>query len=325
MSEILVSVLMPSFNHRKYLRAAIESVWKQSYPNIELIVVDDSSTDGSLDLLKSLKENSPIPMHVYSNEKNCGPSFSLAKAFELSKGDLIAFLASDDIYTPNRFEKQIECFLDTPDMSLTFADGLHLHNDGTLGINVHGNNARSLLNQSASDILNYLYTHTGPFFIQTALVRRALLEGSIDETSIADDWVVNIQMFKKLVGGGKFRFVDQVVFYYRQHDSNIHNNFDRHLALQEQVIERYTPVNLRNEAKANIYWNIGESLIVVNPAKSFRYLYQSQANMFRPLMIIKLVRKIARLTGRKIIRAIGSGLLVRIAYKLQSNKQKKIL
>lgn len=287
MTNPLISVIMASYNHVEYLSETVESVWCQNYPNIELVVVDDASTDGSAELLKTLKKNSPIPMHIYFNEKNCGPSFTIARAFNLSNGELIAFLASDDLYAPDRFKNQVQCYLD-PDMLLVFADGLILNSDGTFGANLHKNIVRDLLRKPANEILRFLYTHSSPFFLQSALVHRTLLEGSFDQSSIADDWITNILMFKKLCQGGKFAFIDEVVCYYRVHGENLHKNVGRQIALKEQVIQRYTPTNLRREALANIYWKTGMSLVFNRPLKSLRYLFLSQINQFRPFVLLRL-------------------------------------
>jgi len=125
-----ISVIMASYNHARYLRETVESVWAQSYTNIELVVVDDASTDESAGLLKSLFDESPIPMRVEFNEENRGPAFTIGRAFELSKGELIAFLASDDVYAPSRFESQLRGFADDPQLQVSFADGVVLDGKG---------------------------------------------------------------------------------------------------------------------------------------------------------------------------------------------------
>lgn len=279
MNKNLISVLIPSFNHVNYLRDAIESVWRQKYPNIEMVIVDDASTDGSFDLLNILKKESPLAMHIHSNERNYGPSYSLAKAFELSRGDFISFLASDDIYISSRFEKQMSYF-DDKNLMILFSNGIIMHNDGTFGGNVHGDNVKFLSKKSAADILTYLYTHTSPFFIQTALARRVLIEDCFDKNSIADDWVININIFNKLIKNGKYLFTDDIVFCYRQHSENIHKNIKRHIALQEQVIATYTPVHLKRKAKINIYRGIAASFLYKNPLKAIYYIAKSIAYFF---------------------------------------------
>lgn len=322
MNKPLVSVLMPSYNHVKYLRDAIESVWRQPYKNIELVVVDDASSDGSFELLTSLKAISPIPMHIHRNEKNSGPTRTVERTYELSNGELIAFLASDDLFAPNRFETSVGCFLDNPNLSLLYADGTKLHTDGELSWNVHGEGVKALLGSPVSEILNYLYTHSSPFFLQAAMVRRYMLEGAFDASVTADDWVINIRMFRKLLAGGEYCFLDQIVFYYRQHGENVHRNIERHIALQQEVIDRYTPANLKRQASANIYWNIGDSLIFTRPLKATRYLFISQINSFRPGPMLRIAIKIMRVVGGKLIREFRGLLALRKTSSNENTKQK---
>lgn len=293
MNQPLISVIMPSYNHSKYLREAVESVWTQSYPNIELVVIDDASTDGSIELLKSLRDSSPIPMRVEFNEHNRGPAFTINKAFEFTSGNLIAFLASDDVYAPSRFEAQVRCFNENSQLLLTYADGLTLNVDITYGSHIHGKKVRELLLQPPKEVLTYLYTHVSPLFIQCALVKRSLLLNSnaFDPSALADDWLINIKMFEYLAHEGHCSFVDQIVFYYRVHGENLHKNSDRQIALLKQTIEHYTPAKLRHLARANIYWDIGLSLVKTKPLESIKYLFISQLNHFRPLVVLDLVRK----------------------------------
>lgn len=101
----LVSVVMPSFNTEKYIKDAIDSVLRQTYNNIELIVVDDCSTDNSVDIVK--KYDDPR-IQLIVNKCNKGAAFSRNIALKKSKGEWIAFLDSDDIWEPKKLEEQIK-------------------------------------------------------------------------------------------------------------------------------------------------------------------------------------------------------------------------
>lgn len=306
MSQPLISVIMASYNHAKYLREAVESVWSQSYPNIELVIVDDASTDASIELLISLRDSSPIPMRVEFNEHNRGPAFTIGKAFEFSSGELIAFLASDDVYAPSRFEAQVRCFYDDPQLMLTFGDGLVLNADNTYGAHLHGEKVKRLLHRPPSEILTYLYTHVSPLHLQCALVKKSLLLNSnaFDPSALADDWLTNIRMFEHLAQEGHCAFVDQVVCYYRVHGENLHKNSDRQIALLKQTIERYTPVRLRHLARANIYWDIGLSLVKTKPLASIKYLFISQVSQFRPSLVLDIARRALWFLCRKLMKGL---------------------
>lgn len=114
----LVSVLIPSYNHSEYIEEAIKSVWFQTYANIELIVVDDGSTDASNSLINELCAVSPIKMTAISKQ-NEGICKTLNRAIELSTGKYISILASDDRYLPQKLEHLIP-LLEASDPSVAF-------------------------------------------------------------------------------------------------------------------------------------------------------------------------------------------------------------
>ena len=100
----LVSIIMPSYNTALYIEKTIQSVLDQTYPNWELIIVDDCSTDNTDEVLEKIKDTR---IHYLKNEKNSGAAVSRNKALRESKGQWIAFLDSDDLWMPNKLEKQI--------------------------------------------------------------------------------------------------------------------------------------------------------------------------------------------------------------------------
>ncbi|MBU9863684.1 glycosyltransferase family 2 protein, partial [Rahnella aceris] len=95
----LVSILIPLFNSEKYIRKALQSVVSQSYSNIEVIIVDDCSTDSSLTVAKEFFiEHNTIPHVIIKNDKNEGVSITRNKLVDNANGDFICFLDSDDYF-----------------------------------------------------------------------------------------------------------------------------------------------------------------------------------------------------------------------------------
>lgn len=103
--EGLVSIIMPSYNTALYIEETIQSVLIQTYPNWELIIVDDCSNDNTDEILEKIKDPR---IHYLKNEKNSGAAVSRNKALREAKGQWIAFLDSDDLWMPNKLEKQIQ-------------------------------------------------------------------------------------------------------------------------------------------------------------------------------------------------------------------------
>jgi teichuronic acid biosynthesis glycosyltransferase TuaG len=102
----LVSIVMPSYNTDGYIKESIESVLYQSYPYWELIIVDDCSTDNTDEIIKPYLTDDRI--RYLKNEKNSGAAVSRNYALREAKGKWVAFLDSDDLWHPEKLEKQIE-------------------------------------------------------------------------------------------------------------------------------------------------------------------------------------------------------------------------
>lgn len=115
----LVSIIMPSYNTAKYICETINSVLAQTYSNWELIIVDDCSTDNTDEIVVSFLEDKRI--RYLKNEKNSGAAVSRNKALKEAKGRWIAFLDSDDLWLPEKLEKQI-AFMEENGYAFTFTD-----------------------------------------------------------------------------------------------------------------------------------------------------------------------------------------------------------
>lgn len=100
----LVSIIMPSYNTARYIAESIESVQNQTYTNWELIIVDDCSTDNTDEVVASICDDR---IHFLKNENNNGAAVSRNRALREAKGRWIAFLDSDDLWIPEKLEKQI--------------------------------------------------------------------------------------------------------------------------------------------------------------------------------------------------------------------------
>ena len=118
----LVSIIIPTFNTEKYIYKCIQSALNQSYTDFEIIVVDDCSTDNSLEVVSAF--NDPR-IRVYRNEKNSGPSYSRNRAIQMAKGEFIAILDSDDWWDPKRLEIMMD-FINEKDVDMLFDDLLYI-------------------------------------------------------------------------------------------------------------------------------------------------------------------------------------------------------
>ena len=116
-SPPLVSVLLPVYNGSKYLLEAIQSVLSQTYKHFELIVVDDGSTDSSLEILSEIAKHDER-VRVLTSSENCGIVSALNRALSVAKGTFIMRMDSDDICVPQRLEWQVQYLMTHPDISV---------------------------------------------------------------------------------------------------------------------------------------------------------------------------------------------------------------
>jgi glycosyltransferase involved in cell wall biosynthesis len=98
-----ISVAMVCYNHAKYIAEAIESMLNQTYRDFELIIVDDGSTDGTLEIVQGYQD----PRIAVLTQSNCGPSIALNAGIDRSTGEYVAFMSGDDVSLPNRLVSQV--------------------------------------------------------------------------------------------------------------------------------------------------------------------------------------------------------------------------
>ncbi len=103
----LVSVIMPVYNAEKYLADSLNSIFEQSYKNIEIVLVDDCSKDRSVEIIAEFHKKHPEIVY-YLQGKNMGAGAARNKALELAKGQYVAFLDSDDIWMPSKIQRQLD-------------------------------------------------------------------------------------------------------------------------------------------------------------------------------------------------------------------------
>ena len=114
-----ISVVTASYNYQDYIKEAVQSVLDQTYKDWELIIVDDCSTDNSVEVIKSFKDDR---IKLFINEKNLGLKETVKRGIENAAGEWIVFLESDDILTPDYIEKKVEIAKKYYDVNLIFND-----------------------------------------------------------------------------------------------------------------------------------------------------------------------------------------------------------
>lgn len=251
MQKGLVTVVIPNYNYAHYLREAIDSVLAQTYEDIEIIVVDDGSSDDSREVLASFGDRLST---IY--QRNQGVSAARNNGAEAGRGEFIAFLDADDIWLPEKVEKQVELFRNDPSLGLVHVGVDEIDAGGNLQLR----RLEGIEGLVASDLL-MLKRETILGGGSGLMVPRGVFEevGGFDTgLSTSADWDLGFRISSKNAVG----FVPEILLKYRVHDSNMHGNvgvmerdmtraFDK--AFSDGNREHY------DEAHGNLYKNLAGS------------------------------------------------------------------
>lgn len=124
-----ISIVMPSYNQVQFIERSILSILNQDYPNIELIIIDGGSNDGTVDKIKKYGNN----ITLWISEKDQGQSDALNKGFKHCTGEIYGWLNSDDVYLPNAFKNVISVLENNIDKKIVFGDWLFINSqDNTI-------------------------------------------------------------------------------------------------------------------------------------------------------------------------------------------------
>jgi glycosyltransferase involved in cell wall biosynthesis len=118
----LVSVIMAAHNHDPYVAAALDSVLEQDYESLELVAVDDASTDSTPRILEEYARRHPDRVRISLGEQSLGPCRRRNQALEMARGELICWLDSDDLWMPGKVEKQVALMSSRPDVGMVYSD-----------------------------------------------------------------------------------------------------------------------------------------------------------------------------------------------------------
>lgn len=127
MKQPLISIVTPSFNQGKYIRETIESVLSQDCALIEYIVVDGGSSDGTLEILKEYEGRLS-----WISEKDRGPEDAINKGFRMAKGEILAWIASDDTYLPGAVRRAVAAFVENPGIGMVYGRAHYIDKCGKI-------------------------------------------------------------------------------------------------------------------------------------------------------------------------------------------------
>ncbi|WP_309498698.1 glycosyltransferase [Sulfurovum sp.] len=293
----LVSVIVPCYNHEKYVEQTIESIVNQTYKNIELIVIDDGSKDKSPEILQKLSQKYDF---YFERQENIGLPATLNKMIKMAKGKYISLIASDDIKTLDKIDILVKEFEELPDDYAVVCGNVKFIDDEGRATFWENNKNKFY------DFVKYRTSSREDFNIATefgsykslfagnyipamgTLIRidKIMKVGMYDEDISVEDW----NMWLKLSKRYKMKYVDEIVSFYRWHETNSMKVMNIRLAMDiTKIFEREKAYCIENGLFSLWKQHYYESILFLNK-NGKRLLFWKK--VFTNNLILNLLRHV---------------------------------
>jgi glycosyltransferase involved in cell wall biosynthesis len=296
----LVSIVTPTYNQAKFIRETMDSVFRQNYPEIEYIVLDDGSTDGTVDIIRNEKR-----LDVAQSQSNMGQSRTLNKGWAIAQGKYIGYLSSDDIFYPDAISKLVAILEEDSGIVCVYPDSDLIDIESNV---IKKNICRDF---DLEDLIVRQECYIGP----GALFRRDAFQtigGWDPDLKLAPDrefWI-------RLSSCGRIVFCKETLAGYRMHPQSIsYRDVSEEISREYiRVLDKYfngelgvklsAIVKRRDEAYAH-----ATLIIARNCLRAWKFsrgieLYCQACYLYPPLKSIKIKYKLLRNVASKPIRAL---------------------
>jgi len=225
-----VSVIIPSYNHARYLRQRLDSIFAQTYQNYEVIALDDASPDDSVEILREYEASGKLRLVV--NEKNSGTTFAQwKKGLTMAKGEYTWIAESDDFASPFLLEKLVAAMEANPSVGLAYAQSMMVDENGA---NMYKycwaperfNPKRwdsDFVNKGVDEVARYLFAlclipNASAVLTKTALLKPACQDA--DKYRLTGDWRTYVEVLMH----SDIAFIAEPLNYFRTHANTVRSN-----------------------------------------------------------------------------------------------------
>lgn len=302
----MVSVIIPNYNHEKYLHQRIHSVINQTYQNFEIIILDDFSTDDSREIIESYRNNIKAS-HIFYNDKNSGSPFSQwQKGISLAKGDYIWIAESDDMSDLFFLEKTIKNISISENLVLSYCATINIdNNDSIIGENIWASELDPILwkNDFITNNTNKVYSYLSFRNIipnaSAVVFRKSSINdfdfNIINQLKYAGDWLFWIHIFSK----GGIAFSSDFLNFQRHHSASTTSTkslSNEIIRIKEYLlcIKYYHSLTnsstsffdnrydwIFDQIRSNIPFNLKTIVVLSNVSKSISFLFRLLISYFK--------------------------------------------
>jgi len=230
----LVSVVIPTYNQVNFVKETFDSVLAQDYPNLQIIITDDGSTDGTVEIIQAYAGQYPNKVIAVLSENNTGIPANLNRGLRKVKGEYIAWLGGDDLMLPRKISMQVELLQRRQDAVGCCHDAeVFQSQDGrVIGLFSELNNGKRALREGGVE----LWFAQNYFMLPSTMMIRADAapgHGFDERLRYLNDWLFDVEVFRK----GKCVPINQVLCKYRRHENNVTGSSDaRSIACEETAV-----------------------------------------------------------------------------------------
>ncbi len=272
-----VNILIPAYNRADFLPEAMQSALAQTFRDLEVIVVDDGSTDDTPAVVRAITD----PRLIYIRQENRGVSSALNTAWRAARGEYVALLGSDDVMLPQQIENLLRLIESDAALGLVYARAQAMDAQGKPLPQILGSPPKF----AGNALQSLLY---GDCICGIAcLMRRATLErtGGFDETLLAnEDW----DMWIRMAEISRFLFHDEILARYRMHPTSLTGGRSQHyrrvILDRVRLIENYyarpnvppDALTIKSLARRNVYMDVGIRFLAIGALReAIAYLWRA--------------------------------------------------
>jgi glycosyltransferase involved in cell wall biosynthesis len=213
-----VSVIVPIYNQAPFIRETLDSALAQDYANLELVLSDDGSTDGTTDILREYEGRHPERVKLVVSERNTGIAGSFNRALEAHTGAYIAWLGGDDVMLPGKLARQVTVLEGRPDAigCCHDAEVFDSASGRSYGRFTEVYNGRRGVREGGVELL----LDPGYLMLPSTMMVRSSAVGGLRfdaRIRVSNDWLFDIELFRR----GRIVGLDDVLARYRRHERNV--------------------------------------------------------------------------------------------------------
>ena len=227
-SQVLVTIITPTFNRASFLSMAIDSVLSQTFPDFELIIIDDGSTDNSCEVIDAYQQKDDRIVYIY--QQNQGQSVARNRGLAEARGKFICFLDSDNAWVPEKLEVCLQAFERYPEADVVYGDFIIIDADGKeLGVN----RMRRFSGRITAQLLRDNFVSMNTTMTRASCFHE--LGGFSEDERYAEDY----ELWLRLSTRFSFRYLPEILGFYRIMEDQISTDKDRRFVANEALLHDF--------------------------------------------------------------------------------------